>query len=76
MIKTESEKRADAVMDELSGRIGFLDAEESRTYVKSLLNIAKRAIDARCGNLLVDDLEIIHSLEEKNEAKFVEWLHE
>lgn len=76
MIKTESEKRAEAVFEVLDGRIGFLDAEESRTYVKAILSIAKRAMDARCGNLFVEDLEIVRALEDKSEAKFVEWLNQ
>ena len=33
-------------------------------------------MDARCGDLFVEDLEIVRALEDKSEAKFVEWLAE
>lgn len=53
----------------------FLSAEERETYLRTMRHIADTAIEAGCGELLVSDLEIINALEEKNEAKFEEWIN-
>lgn len=53
----------------------FLSAEERGTYLRTMRHIADTAINAGCRQLLVADLEIINSLNEKNEAMFEEWIN-
>lgn len=53
----------------------FLSAEERGTYLRTMRHIADTAINAGCRQLLVADMEIINSLNEKNEAMFEEWIN-
>lgn len=53
----------------------FLSAEERGTYLRTMRHIADTAINAGFRQLLVADLEIINSLNEKNEAMFEEWIN-
>lgn len=53
----------------------FLSAGERDTYLRTMRHIAETAINAGCGQLLVSDLQIIHALDEKNEAMFEEWIN-
>ena len=53
----------------------FLSAEERDTYMRVMRHVAETARESGCRDLLVNDLEILTSLEEKNEAMFMEWLN-
>lgn len=53
----------------------FLSAEERGMYLRTMRHIADTAINAGCRQLLLADLEIINSLNEKNEAMFEEWIN-
>lgn len=53
----------------------FLSAEERSTYLKTLRHIADTAMESGCRQLLLADLEIINSLNEKNDAMFEEWIN-
>lgn len=53
----------------------FLSAEERATYLRTMRHIADTAINAGCRQLLLADLEIINSLNEKNDAMFEEWIN-
>lgn len=53
----------------------FLSAEERATYLRTIRHIADTAINAGCRQLLLADLEIINSLNEKNDAMFEEWIN-
>lgn len=53
----------------------FLSAEERSTYLRTMRHIADTAINAGCRQLLLADLEIINSLNEKNDAMFEEWIN-
>lgn len=53
----------------------MLSSEERETFLRTMRHIADTAIEAGCRELLVSDLEIINALEEKNEAKFEEWIN-
>lgn len=63
------------VMSEIEATTLGLSIEEIRTYCQALYSVAHDAMQARCGDLKVKDLEIITSLEEKSNAYFEEWLH-
>lgn len=52
----------------------FLDTMERDTFLRVLRHIADTAIKAGCRDLLLQDLETLTALEEKNEAMFLEWL--
>ena len=53
----------------------FLSAEERATYLKTLRHIADTAMESGCRQLFLADLEIINSLNEKNDAMFEEWIN-
>lgn len=53
----------------------FLSAEERGTFLRTMRHIADTAINAGCRQLLLADLEIINSLNEKNDAMFEEWIN-
>ena len=59
---------------DITGTLSVLPEEKRKLYIGTLYAIAKTAIEARCGELNMSDLEILASLEEEAEARFCEWL--
>jgi hypothetical protein len=61
-------------LTDISGIIAALPPEKQKLYINTLYSIARTAIDARCGELRMMDLEIMQSLEDESNARFEEWL--
>lgn len=52
----------------------MLDYKERKQYIDAILRIAETAIANNFGKLAVSDLEIVNSLNDKNDALLEEWL--
>ena len=61
-------------IEDISGIIAALPPEKQELYINTLYSIARTAIDARCGEIRLMDLEIMQSLEDESNARFEDWL--
>ena len=52
----------------------LLNYQERKQYIDAILRIAETAIANNFGKLAVSDLEIVNSLNDKNDALLEEWL--
>lgn len=59
---------------DISGILGVLPEDKQKLYINTLYAVARTAVEARCGALRVNDLEILQSLEDESNARFEEWL--
>ena len=60
--------------EDISGVIASLPPEKQKLSINTLYSIARTAIDARCGEIRLMDLEIMQSLEDESNARFEDWL--
>lgn len=59
---------------DITGILACLPADKQKLFINTLYSIARTAIDARCGELKLMDVEILQSLEDESNARFEEWL--
>ena len=59
---------------DITGILACLTADKQKLFINTLYSIARTAIDARCGELKLMDVEILQSLEDESNARFEEWL--
>ena len=59
---------------DITGILAMLPADKRELFINTLYSIARTAIDARCGELKMSDLEILQSLEDESNARFEEWI--
>ena len=59
---------------DITGMLAMLPEDKQKLYINTLYAVARTAVDARCGNLRVMDLEILQSLEDESNARFEEWI--
>lgn len=52
----------------------MLPEEKQKLYINTLYAVARTAVEARCGELRVIDLEILQSLEDESDARFEDWI--
>jgi len=52
----------------------LVSAEERRIYLDAVMRIAETAIRESFGKLSANDVGIVTSIRDKNEAMFLEWL--
>jgi hypothetical protein len=60
--------------EEIMGVLACLPADKQKLFINTVYSIARTAIDARCGELKMSDLEILQSLEDESNARFEEWI--
>lgn len=60
--------------EDITGILAMLPADKQKLYLNTLYSIARTAIEARCGELKLMDVEILQSLEDESNARFEEWL--
>jgi len=60
--------------DDITGIIAMLPEDKRKLFLNTLYSIARTAIDARCGELQIMDIEILQSLEAESNAIFEEWI--
>ena len=60
--------------EDITGILAMLPADKQKLYLNTLYSIARTAIEARCGELKLIDIEILQSLEDESNAQFEEWL--
>lgn len=61
-------------LTDISGMLAMLPEDKQKLYVNTLYAVARTAVEARCGELRVSDLEILQSLEDESNARFEEWI--
>ena len=59
---------------DITGMLAMLPEDKQKLYINTLYAVARTAVDARCGDLRVMDLEILQSLEDESNARFAEWI--
>lgn len=59
---------------DITGILAMLPEDKQKLYINTLYSIARTAIDARCGELQIMDIEILQSLETESNARFEDWL--
>lgn len=52
----------------------MLPEDKQKLYINTLYAVARTAVEARCGELRVMDLEILQSLEDESDARFEDWI--
>lgn len=52
----------------------MLPEDKQKLYINTLYAVARTAVEARCGELRVGDLEILQALEDESNARFEEWI--
>ena len=60
--------------EDITGILAMLPADKQKLYLNTLYSIARTAIESRCGELKLMDVEILQSLEDESNARFEEWL--
>lgn len=61
-------------LTDISGIIAMLPEDKQKLYINTLYAVARTAVEARCGELRVGDLEILQALEDESNARFEEWI--
>jgi hypothetical protein len=61
-------------LTDISGIIAMLPEDKQKLYINTLYAVARTAMEARCGELRVGDLEILQALEDESNARFEEWI--
>lgn len=61
-------------LTDISGILAMLPEDKQRLYINTLYAVARTAVEARCGELRVGDLEILQALEDESNARFEEWI--
>ena len=60
--------------EDITGILAILPADKQKLFLNTLYSIARTAIDVRCGELKLMDVEILQSLEYESNARFEEWI--
>ena len=60
--------------EDITGILAMLPEDKQKLFINTLYSIARTAIDARCGELKLMDVEILQSLKDESNARFEEWL--
>ena len=61
-------------LTDISGMLAMLPEDKQKLYINTLYAVARTAVEARCGELRVMDLEILQSLEDESDARFEDWI--
>ena len=60
--------------EDITGILAMLPEDKRKLYINTLYAVARTAVEARCGELRVMDLEILQSLEDESDARFEDWI--
>lgn len=60
--------------EDITGILAMLPEDKRKLYINTLYSIARTAMEARCGELKLMDIEILQSLEDESNARFEEWI--